>query len=435
MRLLRNLLGIATISCASCIIIANDDEYVKGYEWHAIAGDPVVLGATTVDGDTIDFIGTRDANGVPSSILGYFVATHDGHQISVMLDSSGRPTRLDLDDKTTYRLQWLSDKKFVLSQLTDNGATQVSTNIELAGAAPQSSPQSAPEHHVPRDGGGTSTVNVQACAQPVDDAIVRLRGRIDDKRFFEFLSSAPAGSGTYVFPMPTGTMLTVDLPAVCSALNQALGAAAKAAEAIGEGGQLSMCATFAARGALALPAGAPISGPGLFALCEATFKSVVIADKVLNCPNEVPGCLGDQICSKLTTLTLKNGTFDYSLFAVAYNGDRSVESDHKSGNSINGWPSFAINFGGNTAIDAFTATPPAPAASQGYVAKADIGCVATDSKVTMKVSGTDGYMASSSTVENGTISLNVPGGAQGVRDTITVTIDKGPSKTITLSFQ
>jgi hypothetical protein len=73
-------------------------------------------------------------------------------------------------------------------------------------------------------------------------------------------------------------------------------------------------------------------------------------------------------------------------------------------------------------------SPSSPAAGQSYVASTDLQCIPFDSNVSIQVVGTDGYTDSNSktypqTIAADTISLQVPGGASGVRDTVTLQVN------------
>jgi hypothetical protein len=82
-----------------------------------------------------------------------------------------------------------------------------------------------------------------------------------------------------------------------------------------------------------------------------------------------------------------------------------------------------------------TITPPDPGPWENVVVTANILNSVTGTSVSWSVSGTDGYANSgtSSTDENGDISFSIPGGGQGVTDTVTVTA--GPvTEEFTYSF-
>jgi hypothetical protein len=109
------------------------------------------------------------------------------------------------------------------------------------------------------------------------------------------------------------------------------------------------------------------------------------------------------------------------------------------------FPDFVIDFGGSPSIDSFTTNPADPGPGQGYVAEVKVSC-ATGGNVTIAVSGTDGY-SNSVTVDIPdalyTATLSVPGGGEGVTDTISVLVQPsllegleqpGVSKTIAVVF-
>jgi len=117
--------------------------------------------------------------------------------------------------------------------------------------------------------------------------------------------------------------------------------------------------------------------------------------------------------------------------------------------SVPGWPAFTpasqtfdpnnpqtylVDMGGSFDITNLRADPPDPGPQQGYTAYADIICPDPGgTSVTISVLGSDGYSNSNTQTftANGQISLIVPGGAQSVRDVITVT---GGGKTQSISI-
>jgi hypothetical protein len=73
-------------------------------------------------------------------------------------------------------------------------------------------------------------------------------------------------------------------------------------------------------------------------------------------------------------------------------------------------------------IDAVTTNPIDPGPDQGYTVKATTSCLGAQQAIRISMSGTDGFSSSTSCAAGvNSCELFVPGGAEGVVDTITVT--------------
>lgn len=83
------------------------------------------------------------------------------------------------------------------------------------------------------------------------------------------------------------------------------------------------------------------------------------------------------------------------------------------------------------------ATPADPGAGESVLVTATITPAMPDVRIVLSITGTDGYSTTNDTVtdQSGSATLSIPGGAEGVVDTVTVELpDNGVSKTVTYAF-
>jgi hypothetical protein len=99
-------------------------------------------------------------------------------------------------------------------------------------------------------------------------------------------------------------------------------------------------------------------------------------------------------------------------------------------------PQLVVDFGGDTRVLSAQTDPVDPGPFVGYAIKVRVLCAA-GKKVTISVVGTDKYTQTKTytpTEASTELSMNVPGGAGSVRDTITVSVDGKTTRTITIVF-
>ena len=88
------------------------------------------------------------------------------------------------------------------------------------------------------------------------------------------------------------------------------------------------------------------------------------------------------------------------------------------------------------AVLSVTVTPSNPGADVGYTVQATVNCTANH-KLILNVVGSDGYTNNSVLISDqkvDTVEISVPGGAGGVQDTITLSIDDVVVRTTSLVF-
>jgi hypothetical protein len=97
-------------------------------------------------------------------------------------------------------------------------------------------------------------------------------------------------------------------------------------------------------------------------------------------------------------------------------------------------PTGVIDLGGYGGIGTITINPLDPGPSEGYEIRVGTVCVQSGSLLTVGVAGTDNFTTSTSVTISETVTeavLTVPGGAQGIQDTITIQVGGSVPRTIT----
>jgi hypothetical protein len=101
-------------------------------------------------------------------------------------------------------------------------------------------------------------------------------------------------------------------------------------------------------------------------------------------------------------------------------GHKEIKVTATAGSPI---PTGVIQLAGAAGIGEITTKPPDPGPSEGYEIRVGTVCAATGAQLTVSVAGTDNFTTSTSVTISETVTeavLPVPGGAQGIQDTITV---------------
>lgn len=106
------------------------------------------------------------------------------------------------------------------------------------------------------------------------------------------------------------------------------------------------------------------------------------------------------------------------------------------------YPDLSVQGPAQTDVSSFALSPANPAGGQDYAATGQIFCLAQGDVVTLGISGSDGYSdTSTQTVgqaESQSFTLSVPGAASGVRDVVTIQVERGgavvASRTASLVF-
>ncbi len=437
-------------------------------------GDPLLFSASTPDGEQLEYYAEKDEDGYPTKIVAMRyqspdkVGTDEGTWVH--FDDAARPNRFIGDDGTILDLAWTSDTEFVLSGVTGDGAVQINTAIDLNEPADETAKriaasvarsrlglplqlemidlsQAGPgmclesdviKRNLTASAASSSAsvyIQVMRCGAGVDDASVFVL--YDNPYGGPFGAAYPAeptgSSGTYraSLPMPAPAMDGQKAEDICRDAIGKLGTACTMAGPLGAVSGTWLCAKVSAAIDLSIfgPTGEAIP---IFAACEtglAAYLAVcaAIGTGPVDAPPGTPG-IGDFVCDHIKSVvefTTQPVSELKELKAYArVPGKGQKESVSHRVSSLGPFPTLTIDFGGDVSIDSFSTNPPDPGPGQGYVAEVLISC-ATGASVTIAVSGSDNYSNSVTTEVPGELykaTLSVPGGQEGVRDTISVLV-------------
>lgn len=431
----------------------------------AISTDPssnVLLQATNKNKDKIVLLGEKDKNGLAKSITEVLVQEHGKSNYTTFVYDKNKIQQVIADNGVVMTYDWLSSSRIALTIVEPNTGEQINTVVDLNASAASKSPDTRLEFMVERrtgdvnmdikplaseyaqkaniqtkagEGGLVGDVYYTVCGQPkygdcyveVFDApersILNLVGRYE--------AAWTESKGHHTFTVPQQELLSaVDLGAVAAKIDEYAGYLC-AAEQYGQTlthFQTLICPAVAAA-TVALPVTSP-AAPAILAACEGSTAALQVYCNTLGAGAEGGDSLAKAIAGKtglreidfstktlyilpcIRTLDTKKGPICGKV--VTYKG-------------LGGTVECTIDVGGTPMIDSFSLNPPAPAKKQGYTAKAVLLCVPAGSKVTMSISGTDGYTNTKNVTINTDsqsyeATMSVPGADTGVHDQCTVTL-------------
>lgn len=427
--------------------------------------DKHLLQASNSDGSVVDYFGAKDANGLVKSITSAIVTLPDGHTQTIQYDASARPVHVFGQDGSDLSFTWISDTQLVVSALTggeesfrvnvpiDLQTSKVSSSLAAASLAPagetpltgQLSPSPSGQLAMSASTSSSMTtatglIHVTQCGAPVSDAEVfvyvkKLGPLLPGETLQTFYLATPtANPGEYEVLLPISpSNAGANTEEILNALADALGKVCELSEPIEAYGPNVICPALATAAGVVLKS--PTAAAKVAAVCESGVAALVAACKVAGQPGggELIQVLNKAV--KYVVDALANDSYDMTATATLSTGKfiQGSAVKYTVGEDV---PTLNLDDMGSVKITSFTTDPVSPASSQGYAATAGITCAAPDTLVTMSVVGTDGYTNSTTQkiTGNGTVTLEVPGGAQGVHDTITVQVADGPSQTIGLVF-
>lgn len=411
--------------------------------------DPVLCRVTNEDGSVVTYTGTRDATGMPKKVDNVVVnfADADGDYI-INLDSNSVPSRQLTPNGTVFEYHW-SDSTLRITAISPSGQVQVNVPFSLhktiislpSGEGNPANirkdmsahvnfrpfPMSGPEKPSKPAGDNAMIFHVTKCGTDVTNAIVTLN--VSPALGVKTFPCANIGNGFYSTNIPhsgeppanyeqecdkAGTvvsnvclsynmasLVSTDLSSLCPLISDEI---AKAFGTSPEGDKIkAMC-------------GHGISA--LSAICKFAEKNDIA-----------------ELC-KLARLLNSTPSGGYSFFVTVTVPGVAAYTSGSQGFDPDNPQTYMVDMGGSFDISNLRTDPLDPGPGQAYVASADIICTdAAGTSVTISVQGSDGYSNSStqSYTANGTITLSVPGGAQSVRDVVTLS-GKGISKQISIIF-
>ena len=113
-----------------------------------------------------------------------------------------------------------------------------------------------------------------------------------------------------------------------------------------------------------------------------------------------------------------------------------VRTDSREYPSEGPFPEYSFILEGAPAGEGFDTDPPVPDPRVGYTATATLVCLPANTVVNIDVQGSDGFTSSGSCTitGNGQCNLQIPGGGQGTRDTLTVSLPSGETRRVKIVF-
>jgi hypothetical protein len=94
--------------------------------------DQLLLEAQAATGETVDYFGPKDTNGLATGLDTVLVQTSSGDQFRYDVDSQGRPVLVLNADGTTFKMQWSSTTSVLLTATSADGAKNLVVPIDLS---------------------------------------------------------------------------------------------------------------------------------------------------------------------------------------------------------------------------------------------------------------------------------------------------------------
>ncbi len=413
--------------------------------------DPTLLHVTYEDGTQVTYSGTKDAAGNPVKIQNVTVKYPDMEgNFLISLDANSLPARQLTPNGTVFEYTWNNDTTLRLKAISPDGQVQVSIPINLKGAKsypvygdtgkPENIRKNIPgkfaykEYH-PGEMRPLKPVtdnamifHVRKCGVDVTNATVVLN--VTPPLGVSAYPCANIGNGFYSTNIPKSGEPPANYEQTCDKV----GTIAKDVcdtynliSVLPANVSVQVCQLLSDKIAEAFPGNA--SGDKIKAMCGKAMGALDALCKFAEKNNIAELC-------KLANLlyTEPKGGYSFTV-TVTVPGSAACTPGSQSFDPANP-QTYMVDMGGTFDINNLYTDPADPGPKQGYSAYADVICPDPGgTSVTISVLGSDGYSNSytNSFTSNGQIRLDVPGGAQSVRDVITVTSGT-ISKSISIVF-
>jgi hypothetical protein len=440
--------------------------------------DPRLLEGKTVNGDAITYAGEKDANGLAMALNSVRIQYSSGDVVVTLVDEQSRPTQIQAADGETYKITWQSDTLLLITAISVDGTLQVNWSVDLANgtisepnvltsaqsatvstsaklatvdAHPELSPRGGmPVQAITKSVGSTasiqtksvgptasihastrqvpdpvSTVHVSKCGRPVDDAVVEMTvlGGASPSAF-SLPVEKTSTPGEYSLSLPTdshqtsGDQVETVLTKVVNILDNACKFKKSLDILFGQLWPEVLCAKL---------------GPGLFPRCAVIVAAAQFYCNILAAspsPGPAPGPQSPVAYIASHTGEVVDFFLEEELTFIPTADIPGVgirAAPAQSALPQGPFPTFEIDAGfGFAEIISLTAEPKAPAAYQAYTASAEIACASYGTRIRMEVNGSDRYhsTANCDASADGDVecTLLVPGGAESVRDQVTVRV-------------
>lgn len=441
--------------------------------------DALLLNAMRMDGHETDFFGQKSAGGAPESLTGMKIKDPVGKEGDVLTDDQGMPAQItDEEEGDTVGIEQTGEPgTAVFSGLTKDGSLQSLVSIALddlgqgAKGGADKTVRDAPRRAgkgsgwvspIPvaketyQKGANESIVSITQCDVPLNGAVVEARissgdGSVELARALPGISvgQGTQAQGQYRIRIPNDAAGTTTSPAAacrqfvnttedsCAFVDQiddvevpeiCLLIASAMVENTSDVTDFLAAANFLESCAFGLYATKLSCRSAGGAIGGGQTREGFVCTNAAQQNNSINRLLPAGTGNILLTIDVK----------VPGRGRIQLDPQAAQASSpINGpYPDFDLDLLDDPTINEFFTVPVDPAPGQPYIATARITCAGQGTRVTMSIVGTDGYTDSTQCTISGSgdCNLGVPGATAGVRDTITVAIDGGPSRQIQIIF-
>jgi hypothetical protein len=414
------------------------------------------------------FDGSRDSQGTPLSVNAIDLqdtTTPTSPSSRLSLDSQGRPLAATLGDGSQLTFNWTSTTTLVATAVTADGKYQANVALDIAAPAAATSQTADPVGAkilgalsapvLPRRqttqkkpfflatpataqaalqssslSAGVINTTVSATGQPVSGAQVTGIITPHGGGFKPYSTySVEISPGTYQSPfenfnaaLPQDQILE-RCDAIVGAVSNTCELAAPTAKFMIAGG----CALLDVA-----VVGASEGAESVLEQCLGFFENVEHSCAI---PEQAPQGVDEAFCANIV------GIIDYfdpngvhiDMTASKDGVMKSGQTDVPSGDTE---AAVAIELPLPVcSISTFTTNPVSPAAFESYVTTAATTCGAPTDTISITDHGTDGFVEQLQCSAVAVCNMDVPGGAQGVIDTLVVTTSSGATRTTTLVFQ
>jgi len=423
--------------------------------------DPLVISSDRQDGHTAQFFGQKSGSGVPQSLNAIKVKDPFDRGGDILNDGSDRPSQItDDEDGDILGIDYTSDPNdIVLSGLTLSGKLQALLAIGLdapfgkagpsvdgprSGAVKGWASDVPPVDRSTTKAAGSTVVTVSQCQAPVDNAAVTLNVSVGDQTFD--LPGVPTGGGRYEITLPTvaSSQGGVSGQTSCQEFVDRVGGGCQSLDRLDDLDIPGICRSLAETMASNLPDDDDLDTnlEGAVDFMESCSFSLYAAK--LSCDSaggRSPQQRQNFVCNNVVeevdrSLDALGGSATFTVTARVP-GSADIVSDIASNVNTSGpFPDFDFSTSDVVAINDFFTDPIDPAPGESYLATARISCAPNNTPVLMTITGTDGFTGSNQCTISGSgeCNLQVPGASQGIRDTITVEVEGGPTRQIQIVF-
>ena len=411
--------------------------------------DPTILHLTYEDGQEVTYLGTKDASGMPLTIQNVVVTYPDLEgNFLITLNENQLPVRQLTPNGTVFEYVWNNDSTMRIKAISPSGEVQVNIPISLKGLKSSGTGNAPPENiridkplkaavnslppgqdHPQKPAGDNAMIfHVQKCGVDVTNATVVMN--VTPKLGVSSFPCTNIGNGFYSTNIPKSGEPPANYEQQCDKIGQVVKNVCSKYEWISMLGTdlaTQICQILSDEIAQSFPGGS--GGDKIKAMCAKSMGALEALCKFAAKQDIAELC-------KLANLlyTEPQGGYSFTV-TVSVPGNAAYTPGAQSFDPANP-QTYLVDMGGSFDILNLHTEPVDPAPQEGYTADADILCPSSSgTEVTISIVGTDGYTNSlkQTFTSNGTISLYVPGGAQSVKDVLTVTAN-GVTKSISIVF-